>query len=253
MKFQAAVSVLLAAVLLSQGIPARAQEEPVIHERSYPTDTLLLPAQPADTGTRFLESTTETINAWISGNVVIVIPKSYIAASAALLVLVAVMLIALRTPGKKRGKENSHAVIRSKRKSKLQPSSEQFVFLEFVFSLFDPLFFRTISAEEPTCSGPAVMEFSDRHQTRRFAFKTHYLGLIQPENLRFESLDAYRQFEAANGMALYIIAGTGDPSDPAEVFLIPVAALSEEMTYAELAGFKKSGMFFCNSASGRLV
>jgi hypothetical protein len=187
---------------------------------------------------------------FLSGDIVITMPKMYVAVAAGALIVTTVLLMVFRRPSRKKPFETNNGGERKMKSARnsVQDLNEDQQFISFVLTLFDPLFFYVLSIDKANPSTPVEMEFRHKETICRFAIQCKYLGAEVPEKIRLASLEGYQRYEAEKKIDLYLIAGAGgEPTNPKEIYLFPCKLLEEEMSYNTIMTYRKWGMFFYNS------
>jgi hypothetical protein len=196
------------------------------------------------------------------------IPKAYIFVLIGMLVLGGSMIIiADGVQRRKLAKAGNLLMQTDEADNVIHELQMQSVFESFVITLFDPLYFRyrrpkaervfagDVSQAE---TGPDFeLEFHYKGTHVKLAIKCIYYNNIGGPELKILDLghhQACRRFEEEREMDVYYILGLGGtPDDPKELFLLPAKAVRSEYGSREaLKPYRKSGMFFYNSATRRL-
>ena len=140
-------------------------------------------------------------------------------------------------------------------------------FETFVLTLFDPLYFRyrrprkaAVIAGSDSAHNRVEpdLEFKFRHKDYEARFSIHckYHEQISADKIQLlsrEELTKLKYFESDQNDVYYILGVGGKPDDPRELFIIPVSQIDREyVTREELEVYRKSGMFFYNSSTGKL-
>jgi hypothetical protein len=133
-------------------------------------------------------------------------------------------------------------------------------FQKFVTTLFDPLYFQfSRSKNQITDSFPSVLLYSFRNKDREAKFAVQTIFLEDDSQAVFDVLPismkaALRDFSKRSGLSLYVILGVGGtPEDPVQVYLIPLEAIEPTLQYDAIQPYRKHGMFFYQTDTGRVV
>jgi hypothetical protein len=190
----------------------------------------------------------------ITGDVVLTIPKVYLVASAALFLIALTVAVVFRKSSNRKTANGKPDRKQKTFSSSIERIEDNDLFINFILTLFDPLYFRVTCRDRSNSSSTIELDFRHKDTSARLAIQCIYLGTVPPDRIRFGSLDSYKHFETEKKTDFYlVVGGGGEASNPKEIFLIPIKMLNVEMSYADLSAFRKWGMFYFNGQTQRLV
>lgn len=197
----------------------------------------------------------------------VTIPLQYVYIFIGLLVLGSLLILIMGRRNRKRNKKNTHKLaFENAGKHDHFDKQQSDVFEKFVLMLFDPLYFRSFKVKSKTAVGDSFgdsesyphleLEFNRKEVRTSFAIESLYIPELKYKDIEIaspEKVRAYRQLDEDDN-DLYLVLGIeGKPDDPKEIYLIPVREITKSyITYPELQPYRKYGMFFFNTESGRL-
>lgn len=186
-------------------------------------------------------------------NETITIPKVVLYALIGLAVFAVVLVMMYRKKTTATGEfKSSTKVTKNKMSEKYKATLN--TFQNFVITLFDPLYFELSyrNADEGELGNPDLkFEYKHKDVDVRLAIKCFYLPSANKDTtIHVDDLNLFVQYCADRNLEPYYILGVGgEADDPKELYFIPLKTITASVIgYDQLKPFRKSGMFYYNSA-----